>query len=332
MNNIQLDTSELELKLEITDRCNSKCTFCHHGDIRLQKTTAMLFSTAARWFDWAARENIYSIRITGGEPTLHPDLEQICRHAQSKGLFVSLNTNGFGKKALYRKIFPVIDEIKVSLPHPHPESLDRLTGIKNSLKKKLETITSAVECGLKAEILSAMVPENIGLLEEYVLFVKDIPRLSWCPLRVEPSPENRRPISRLQLQTLAEEIKHCTQKYPELNLKLRLATPFCAVKPIELGAEVLRGRGEDCGPFKSLTVDTSGELISCYSCRNPIKLCESLEAIQQDKEFVSLASLESLPIKCRECAYVERCMGGCSSPFAVVSSGGGRIDYLAEDK
>ena len=282
------------------------------------------------WFKCALKEEINSIRLTGGEPTLHPDIEQICAKAKNFGLFVSLNTNGLNKGSLYRRLFPLIDEIKISLPHPQSDKLDRLTGVRNSLMMKLDTISSAVKYGLKTEILSAMVPGNIGLVEEYIRFVKDIPGLTWCPLRVEPSPDNHHPIRREQLQALAEEIKLCRDKYPDINVKLRLAAPFCAVEPIELGVQVLSGRSEDCGPFKSLSVDTSGNLMSCYSCRNPIKNHKNFEELIQDEEFINLTSLNMLPNKCRECTYVEKCMGGCRSPHALVKSEGGYIDYLAE--
>jgi radical SAM protein with 4Fe4S-binding SPASM domain len=327
---MKFNSEEMELKLEITDRCNSKCTFCHHGEARFHRNPDISVGQADRWFKWAVKEKINSIRLTGGEPTLHPDIEQICIKAKNYDLFVSLNSNGFNKGSLYRRLFPIIDEIKISLPHPQPDHLDRLTGVRNSLMMKLSIISSALEYGLNTEILSAMVPDNIGMVEEYILFVKDIPGLSWCPLRVEPSPENRHPIRRQQLQALAEEIKLCRSKYPDINVKLRLAAPFCAVKPVELGAQVLSGRYEDCGPIKSLTVDTSGNLISCYSCRNPIKNCESLEKIQQDEEFINLTSINTLPKKCRACTYVEKCMGGCRSPHALVKSEDGYIDYLAE--
>jgi hypothetical protein len=48
-----------------------------------------------------------------------------------------------------------------------------------------------------------MVPENIGLIEEYILFVKDIPNLSWCPLRIESSPQDKKPISDQQIIEMA---------------------------------------------------------------------------------------------------------------------------------
>jgi len=318
-----------ELKFEITDRCNSKCTFCHHGNFRSQPAQDMNFEVANRWFSWAKNEGVISIRFTGGEPTLHPDILLFCKTAMAKGLLVSLNSNGFSSVSLYQNIFPFLDEIKISLPHPDPVFLDQLTGVKNSLTKKLNTIIAAITYGLKTEILSAMIPENIGLIKEYLIFIKDIPGLTWCPLRIEPSSENSRPISRAQIQTLAEELKRCREEYPELNVKLRLAAPFCAVQPIELGAEVFSGRCEDCGPFKSLTVDSSGNMISCYSCRNPIKTSGNLDNIRQDKAIVHLISTNSLPLKCQKCKYVELCMGGCQSPYAIQKSDGGYVDYLA---
>ena len=49
------------------------------------------------WFrvlDKLAAIGIPHIILTGGEPTLHPDLPAIIRHADGLGLIVGMNTNG----------------------------------------------------------------------------------------------------------------------------------------------------------------------------------------------------------------------------------------------
>lgn len=282
------------------------------------------------WIDWAVKEKITAIRFTGGEPTLHPHLLDTCKKAHEAGLYVTVNTNGYSKIIRYEKLYPFVDMLKISLPLVDKQKLDELTGIPNSLEKKLRTVTASIEKGFKIQLLTAMVLENIGLIEEYVLFVKDIPNLSWAPLRIESSPQDNTPISPQQLTEMALEISRLMDKYPGEVPKLGLATPFCAVDPIELGARVFAGRGEDCGPFNSLTVTSQNELISCYSCRNPISNHSSLQDVLLDKEYLYLADTNTLPLECQRCDYLSKCMGGCSSPYALVERSGGRVDYLAK--
>jgi|TARA_B100001964_G_scaffold183397_1_gene203011 radical SAM protein with 4Fe4S-binding SPASM domain len=325
-----LNQEDFELKIEITERCNATCTFCHQDFGNMKSLKQLDMGQVKFWIDWAARGNISSVRFTGGEPTLHPHLLDMCKKTHDAGLYVTINTNGYTKFVRYERIFPYVDMLKISLPLVDKEKLDKLTGIPNSLEKKLKTITASIEKGFEVQLLTAMVPENIGLIEEYILFVKDIPNLTWAPLRIESSPQDEKPISDYQIIEMAREISRLMDEYPGRVPKLGLATPFCAVEPIELGAKVFAGRGEDCGPFKSLTVTAENELISCYSCRNPITNHNSVQDVRLDKEYQYLADINILPLECQKCDYLTRCMGGCSSPYARVAKSGGQVDYLAK--
>lgn len=324
-----IDTHDFELKLEITEKCNSRCTFCHQNFGKQRSARHMPYDMAAYWIQWAKDQNIESVRLTGGEPTLHHDLQKICSLASETGLRVTVNTNGFAGSKYYAWLYPFVKVLKISMPLILADDLDRITGIKGSLQKKLNAVIRAVDFGFDVEILTVMLVENLEVIEEYVLFVKDIPSLSWVPLRLESSADNLRPLSRDVLQKLAESWQKLMGMYPDSMPKLRLATPFCAVDPIDLGTKVFTGRREDCGPFKSMTVDVDGQLIACYSCRTPFQQKSSLVDISSDQEYLRLTGTDSLPQKCLGCSYVYRCMGGCASPHALVSLQGKKVDYLA---
>jgi len=197
------------------------------------------------------------------------------------------------------------------------------------LATKIRTARLAMELGFEIEILTALLPENIGRLDAFVALLEGLPGARWVPLRLESSPTAPRPLTREELQQLAEEIDRLMRRYPGRIPGIRLATPFCAVDPIELGARVLSGRAEDCGPFRSLTVEPTGQLVSCYSCRVPIRQIDSMENVDRDPEVIRLRSIDVLQPRCRSCEYAARCMGGCASDHARAQSEGSSIDYLA---
>ncbi len=219
--------------------------------------------------------------------------------------------------------------LKISIPVADSARLDALTGVSDALATKIRTALLATELGFEIEILTALVPENIGHLSRFVDIIERLPGARWVPLRLESSPTSLRPVTRHDIQNLAEEVDRLMRCFPGKVPGIRLATPFCAVDPIELGARVLHGRADDCGPFRSLTVDSSGRLVSCYSCRVPIRRTENLESAQNDPEVLRLRSAAGLPSACRACHYVERCMGGCASEHARHATGDGAVDYLA---
>ncbi len=76
----------------VTRRCNLSCGYCNEYDnfsppVPLQDLLA--------WVDHLAALRTASITFTGGEPLLHPDLDQAIRAARRHGMIVTMITNGF---------------------------------------------------------------------------------------------------------------------------------------------------------------------------------------------------------------------------------------------
>ena len=76
----------------VTRRCNLACGYCNEYDnfsapVPLQDLIARI--------DHLAALNTASITFTGGEPLLHPELDQVIRAARRHGMIVTMITNGF---------------------------------------------------------------------------------------------------------------------------------------------------------------------------------------------------------------------------------------------
>ena len=74
--------------------CNFRCGFCHNAALLGEKQTGLTWDEldrVCRRFrnDWAD-----GVVITGGEPTLHPDLGSLVRRLRDMGFAVKLDTNG----------------------------------------------------------------------------------------------------------------------------------------------------------------------------------------------------------------------------------------------
>ena len=91
-----------DLRISVTDRCNFRCTYCMPKEIfgrefvflsRAQLLTLEEIARLARAF---AREGVSKVRLTGGEPLLRRDLEQlVAMLAAIDGISdVALTTNG----------------------------------------------------------------------------------------------------------------------------------------------------------------------------------------------------------------------------------------------
>ena len=317
-----------EIKIEITEACQARCGFCHQGFGLRSNPAVMPPGEVEAWIRWAANEGIPIVRFTGGEPTLHPGLPEFVRQAKEAGLKVILNTNGLGPFARIERLLPHVDLLKLGLPGCDADRLDRMTGVPGALERKTDVLQRACEAGMTVDVLTVMVPDNLGRVETFIDMLAPYSGVTWSPLRVEPSPLDPRPITREQIQALARELLWVGTEAGRPRLRLGLATPFCAVDPIELGAAVLSGRAEDCGPFQSLSVDVGSHVMRCYSQREPVAVPEEGSRPALTKLREAAGREDPLPRRCLACGYLERCRGGCRCPLALEERDGEWCDYL----
>src|SRR5437762_4892849 len=81
--------------LYVTPMCNLRCTYCDDfGVQRNDEYRGQLLSTAdfKRVIDMLADE-CEGLYLTGGEPTLNPDLVEILAHARPRVMYLAMNTN-----------------------------------------------------------------------------------------------------------------------------------------------------------------------------------------------------------------------------------------------
>ena len=77
-----------------TQGCNFRCGFCHNRDLMMTGTD-FGFSQQELFEHLNSRNNmIEGVCITGGEPTLWPDLPDFARQIKNTGLKLKLDTNG----------------------------------------------------------------------------------------------------------------------------------------------------------------------------------------------------------------------------------------------
>jgi MoaA/NifB/PqqE/SkfB family radical SAM enzyme len=81
----------------VTNACNARCAFCNFARDRLdhRRWRFVPLERAIDAVDILLREGIRYLVITGGEPLLHRNLDEIVRHAADRSMKVILVTNGW---------------------------------------------------------------------------------------------------------------------------------------------------------------------------------------------------------------------------------------------
>ena len=75
--------------------CNFRCPFCHNREIVVHPNQSNELDRSEILHTLSKRSNILdAVCITGGEPTLFPDLPELIKEIRELGLLVKLDTNG----------------------------------------------------------------------------------------------------------------------------------------------------------------------------------------------------------------------------------------------
>lgn len=79
--------------------CNFRCPFCHNYELIANPETLMEESELLAFLE-KRRGLLQGVCVTGGEPTLHPDLPQLLQKIRDLGYSVKLDTNGYRPEVL----------------------------------------------------------------------------------------------------------------------------------------------------------------------------------------------------------------------------------------
>jgi len=139
------------IDLKITFDCNNKCDFCAQGDKRNYHEPARSRKIFLE-LEKAARNGLDSVVFTGGEPTLHPELETFVRKARECGFgVIQLQTNGqsLSDLSFLKRLKKAgLTEVSPALHGSDPSTHDRLTRNEGSFLRTLAGISNCVKLGL----------------------------------------------------------------------------------------------------------------------------------------------------------------------------------------
>lgn len=169
------------LRVSVTERCNLRCQYCMPAEgVDLTPNTNLLsreeLDRVAKLF---VLSGVDKIRLTGGEPTIRPDIEEICRSLSSlPGLkTLAMTSNGI---VLGRKL-PLLraaglDSLNISLDTLVPAKFEFMTRRKGHFKV-METINTALDLGYNPVKVNCVVMRGFNEDEicDFVNLTRDKP-------------------------------------------------------------------------------------------------------------------------------------------------------------
>jgi len=151
------------LRISLTDRCNLRCNFCMPPDKNysfLKRNELMSSEEIEGIVKTFVKLGVRKIRLTGGEPLLRKDLEEIIeRVVKIEGIEdVALTTNGvFLKKRLRELKEAGLKRITVSIHSLNPKKNRLIVNRDVDLYEVLEAIEEARDMGFKVKVNSVII-------------------------------------------------------------------------------------------------------------------------------------------------------------------------------
>ena len=143
--------------------CNFRCPFCHNGNLvsNPEKSETIPFEQVENQLK-RHRGWIDGVCITGGEPTLHADLPEMCSKIKKMGFQVKLDTNGTNPTLLKQLLKKgLIDYVAMDIKAPLTvQKYSKACGVdaERLLENVKESIETLMESSIDYEFRTTVVP------------------------------------------------------------------------------------------------------------------------------------------------------------------------------
>ena len=207
--------------------CNFRCPYCHNSDLVLPGRATQIPEKEVLDYLQKNRKYIDAVTITGGEPTIQPDLEEFVRKLKKLGFLVKLDTNGTNPETVGKLIASgLVDYVAMDVKAPLDlEKQNKSTGGKlteQTLQKIKETISLLKKAKIKREFRTTVVP-TIHTLDDIARICNQFQGEQTYTLQqftprktLDPSFMNIKPYKQKDLQKMKEV---CEKYIPDVVIK-----------------------------------------------------------------------------------------------------------------
>lgn len=155
--------------IQVVRHCNHFCGFCSNPTTPYVHT----FETMKVLVDDLEKRGYFGVILTGGEPSLHPELPRIARYARDRGLHVRMITNGarLADEGFAREMAEAgLELCHVSVYSVRPEVEARLRGLPDTLPKAFAAVENAHRHGIEVNINCVINRLNADHLDESIRY------------------------------------------------------------------------------------------------------------------------------------------------------------------
>jgi len=293
--------------LELTPVCNNRCRGCSNvfAEARVARTVPPPLG-AAEWGVVLDHIAPYAeqLKLTGGEPTLHPEFEAIVRRVSDLGLNFTLFTNARWpdpeRLVHFLADVPQCVGLLVSLHGPTAPVHEAFTGVPGSFEETVANIRLATSAGLLVATSTVITRQSHDRIAETVALAADLGADHAVVSRYlgEPLPDVEPTVGELLTAV------HTIEELRRSGARVRYGDciPQCFVENSSTGC--LAGVAY-CAidPWGNLRPCNHSPTVAGSLLNQPVETLWHSAAMEQWRSLI--------PAACHTCAEFPRCHGGC---------------------
>jgi SynChlorMet cassette radical SAM/SPASM protein ScmF len=310
----------------LTGGCNLACkhcwlapTFQPHGD-----TGGHL---DYKLFELAIEEGLplglRHVKLTGGEPLLHPDFIRMVDLLREKELGLTIESNAVlmtEKLARYLKEKSSLRQISISLDGANPETHDSFRGVRGSFDKTCQAIRYLVDVGIHPQVIMSIHEGNVDEIEPLVRLAENLGVGSVKFNLINSTGRAEMMVHRGQVLGVGRLIE--IGKWVETYLQQTVKTTLFYSWPIAFHSlsRLRTDGGVSCSIFNILGILNNGNIAMCGIGTHIPDLVygklgkESVEDVWYNNAVLK-ALREDIPNKlegvCSDCIFRDRCFSYC---------------------
>lgn len=264
-----------------------------------------------------------SVKLTGGEPLLHPDFLRMVDLLREKNLGLTIETNGTlmtESIAGHLKEKSTLGAISVSLDGATSKTHDPFRGVKGSFDKAVQGIRYLVQVGYHPQIIMSIHAGNVDEIEALVHLAEDLKASSVKFNIIQPSGRGRKMVERYQALNMERLIE--LGKWMENDLRKRSSVSLHYSWPMAFYSieSLLNLQRYSCNVTNILGILSTGHLALCGIGTQVPELCYGklgedriVDLWNDNPTLIKLRQemFEGLEGICSECILRSRCKGTC---------------------
>ena len=302
----------------ITGKCNLSCRHCavHSG---IERPGGPSLAACRRVIDDMAAFGIRDVTLSGGEPLIRPDWFQIAVYARSRGLTVSVSTNGtLVTEAAARKMTALVSDVQVSIDGATPEVHDTFRRAPGSWRRAVRGVQNFVAAGVPVTIGTTVTRANVHQIPMLCDLTRDLGAPAFRILPFIPFGRGRHwrklEVSPGAMRRVTEVLR---QRRQQKDIQITEMEFECTFDPPPLRPAEPQGT-IGCGGARSyVTITESGEVLPCHFFQGVEAenvLHHDLAWIWEHSRFLNYfrsLTVADLTGACPRCDWLAACLGSC---------------------